>query len=283
MKAFIPVFLCFLVSCIGESQSKQAHRLAQFSNPDVIINSSGKRVSDRFKTPKGFKRVPYEPSSFQHYLQNLPLKSHNAQVKLYNGKNKSPSNVHAAVVDLNIGKKNLHQCADAVMRLRAEYLWNNKAYDKIHFNFTNGFQVDYSEWMKGRRVIVNGNTTYWNNESDPSNTYTDFWDYLELIFTYAGTLSLSKELDPVPFSEMQVGDVLIQGGSPGHAVIVVDMAENATSGEKVYLLAQSYMPAQEIHVLKNYDSELSPWYILADSTEIATPEWTFSNSDLKRF
>ena len=45
---------------------------------------------------------------------------------------------------------------------------------------------------------------------------------------------------------MQIGDVLIQGGSPGHAVIVVDMAENPATGEKLYLLAQSYMPAQDI-------------------------------------
>ena len=49
-----------------------------------------------------------------------------------------------------------------------------------------------------------------------------------------------------PVTSMQIGDVLIQGGSPGHAVIVVDMAENPATGEKLYLLAQSYMPAQDI-------------------------------------
>jgi len=46
---------------------------------------------------------------------------------------------------------------------------------------------------------------------------------------------------------------------PGHAVIVVDMAEDA-KGQRAFLLAQSYMPAQDIHILKNpMDADLSPW------------------------
>jgi hypothetical protein len=42
------------------------------------------------------------------------------------------------------------------------------------------------------------------------------------------------------------GHVLIQGGSPGHAVLLVDAA-----GERLYLPAQSTMPARDIHRLKN--------------------------------
>ena len=60
---------------------------------------------------------------------------------------------------------------------------------------------------------------------------------------------------------MRIGDVFIIGGSPGHAVIVVDMAVNPETHEKVFLLAQSYMPAQQIQLLKNNnDPDLSPWY-----------------------
>jgi hypothetical protein len=56
-------------------------------------------------------------------------------------------------------------------------------------------------------------------------------------------------------------------------------------GKKVYLLAQSYMPAQEIHVLRNFNnSQLSPWYELREGGgEIRTPEWDFTSRDLKRF
>ena len=59
---------------------------------------------------------------------------------------------------------------------------------------------------------------------------------------------------------MKIGDVFIKGGSPGHAVTIVDIAINPKTNKKVFLLAQSYMPAQEIKILKNpNNSELSPW------------------------
>jgi hypothetical protein len=107
---------------------------------------------------------------------------------------------------------------------------------------------------------------------------------MNTIFTYAGTSSLEKELLSVQLTDIQMGDVLIQGGFPGHAVIVVDLAKDK-EGNKYVLLAQSYMPAQDIHILLNFQNQtLSPWYKITNDTErIETPEWTFNASDLKRF
>ncbi len=250
-----------------------------------LIDTTGTMIRTRFLTPRGFERVKAAPNSFAAYLRGLPLKPHGATVKYYNGREKANRGVYDAVVDLPVGNKNLHQCADAAMRLWAEYLWKKKQYDRIHFNLTNGFRVDYSGWMEGKRIIVKGNETYWSRANRPaSNTYEDFWDYLELIFTYAGTLSLSKELKPVPVIDMKIGDIFIVGGSPGHAVIVVDMAENPETKERVFLLAQSYMPAQEIQILHNsMNHNLSPWYPLDFGDVLQTPEWQFDNTQLKRF
>jgi hypothetical protein len=105
------------------------------------------------------------------------------------------------------------------------------------------------------------------------------------IFMYAGTASLEKEMESVLLANVKPGDVFIKGGYPGHAVIVVDVATSRDSNDKVFLIAQSYMPAQNIHVLKNFNrSELSPWYSLEDIAEIIeTPEWTFRSTQLKRF
>ncbi len=240
----------------------------------------GRTIDTRFVTPDGYTRKPVAENSFANYLRKLPLKTPGAPVKEYDGQVKA-SPVHAAVVDLPIGDKDLHQCADAVMRLWAEHHWLQKNYDKIHFNFTNGQRVDYNEWRKGRNMIVEGNKTYWDNSNSPREGYQSFWEYMELIFMYAGTKSLEKETKAISIEDMKIGDIFIQGGFPGHAVIIVDLATNE-SGHKVFLLAQSYMPAQEIHILKNENNDLSPWYAIPKNSILLTPEWEFQLSDLRR-
>jgi len=139
--------------------------------------------------------------------------------------------------------------------------------------------------MQGYRVAVDGNKTWWIKSGESGNTETIFRRYLEFIFTYAGTLSLAGEMKKVTDDSLQPGDVYIQGGSPGHAVIVVDAAVNARTGETFFILAQSYMPAQEIHILKNQNEALiSPWYRLNPSALLLnTPEWTFKTGDRMRF
>lgn len=82
---------------------------------------------------------------------------------------------------------------------------------------------------------------------------------------------------------MQHGDVFIKGGFPGHAMIVVDIAVN-NKGQKIFMPAQSYMPAQDIHIVKNPMNEnLGPWYELPAGDKIITPEWVFSNSCLRKW
>jgi hypothetical protein len=288
MKFFTLLLAISLVSCNAQQEAIIETALLPdheyIAESQVLIHSSGKTLVERIKVPDAFSRVEVIPGSFQDYLRTIPFKAEGTQVKYYNGEIKPNNNVYTAVIDLDIGQRDLHQCADAVMRLKAEYLWKSGYYDQIHFNFTNGFRVDYSEWLKGRRMIIDGNKTKWNNCYNPSNSYKDFWKYMELIFAYAGTASLEKELKSIDIMEMEIGDVFIQGGFPGHAVIVMDMAKNKETGEQLYLLAQSYMPAQELQILVNpIDQAKSPWYILNENEIIKTPEWTFSNNNLKRF
>lgn len=247
-----------------------------------IINSKGNTIMTRFDTPEGFQRADAEEGSFASYLRNLPLKPHGSKVMYYDGGTKS-RNVHDAVIDIDVGKRDLQQCADAVMRLRSEYLYGKKQYDKIHFNFTNGFNADYSKWRDGYRITVSGNRAGWVKRSGFSSDYKVFRDYLDMVFAYAGTISLSQELNMVAVEDMQIGDVFIQA-NPGHCVIVVDMAQNMTTGEKIFMIAQSYMPAQDIHILKNPGKEnISPWYSADFGRVLDTPEWTFYKDDLKRF
>lgn len=238
----------------------------------------------RIVPPWGYTRIGVKEGSFGEYLRNLPLRSHGSRVHYFDGGEKRNRKVYCAVVDLDIGNRDLQQCADAVIRLRAEYLYHRKAYDKIHFNFTNGFRADYTKWAEGYRISVKGNRVSWYKAKEEDYSYPTFRAYLNVVFAYAGTLSLAKELVSVSIDAMQIGDVFIQGGSPGHAVIVIDMAIDKTTGNKLYLLAQSYMPAQDIHVLNNLQNgNISPWYDLKLIGRVMTPEWTFVTGDLKRF
>ena len=76
-----------------------------------------------------------------------------------------------------------------------------------------------------------------------------------------------------------------QGAVPAagrHAVLVVDVAEHS-DGRRVMALAQSYMPAQQIHVLDNPASPGSPWYAVVPGEKLATPEWSFEPGAARRF
>ncbi|HHG85490.1 MAG TPA: hypothetical protein ENJ82_12155 [Bacteroidetes bacterium] len=242
-------------------------------------------LQNRIKPPKGFKRKAVEKGSFAAWLRGIPLKPGKPPVMLYNGMQKGNQETHFAVIDMDVGKRDLQQCADAVMRLRAEYLYASQQVAAIHFNFTSGDVCAWSKWKQGFRPKIRGNKVTWSKTAQASNSYKTFRSYMNIVFNYAGTSSLEKEMERVPrVTSLKIGDVFIRGGFPGHAVLVMDVAEHPETGEKVFLLAQSYMPAQEMHILVNpMDSELSPWYAADFVGELNTPEWTFSQDELRRF
>ncbi len=277
LKYLLLGLLILLWSLYASAQTSPYPWLSEYNPAENIFS--------RISPPPGFARAEVSPGTFADWLQNLPLKHENPPVLLFNGTKKANQDAHFAVLDLDVGDKDLQQCADAVIRLRAEYLYQIRDYDAISFHFTSGDRVDFSKWMQGYRPAVKNNRVKWEKKVAPDSSYAALREYLETIFTYSGTLSLSRELQKVsPISDLQIGDVFIQGGSPGHAVIVVDLAINHSTGEKAFLLAQSYMPAQEMHLLKNpIAANLSPWYRLDFGELLTTPEWTFKQGDLGRF
>ena len=249
----------------------------------ALAVSSSTPIEQRFPTPQGAVRSTPAEGSFAAYLRALPLLPAGSPVLTYSGALKARQDVHAAVVDLSVGTKDLQQCADAVIRLRAEHLFAQGRISEIHFQFTNGFRTSLERWMNGERIKVVGNTCSWVLSAAPDRSHAALLAYLEVVFTYAGTLSLSRELKAVAEEPIEAGDVFIHGGSPGHAVIVVDVAR-MSDGRCAFLLAQSYMPAQRIHVLKNLQRpDLDAWYIEGDGDQLRTPEWTFAWTDRKRW
>ena len=254
------------------------------SKPNAYAWHKG-QIERRFESailpPVGFQRTRVAPTSFGAWLRGLPMKANDAPVLLYTGDPKWRQDVHAGVIDIDVGTRDLQQCADAIMRLRAEWLWSQNRASEIGFNYTGGGRVPFSRWARGERPSESGKS--WRKRGKRDSSYSSFRRYMIQVFAYAGTYSLSKELKRIDPQNIAIGDVFIKGGFPGHAVLVADMVENG-SGEKRFLLVQSFMPAQDMHVLRNpADPAGSPWYSADISWPIATPEWTFQKGSLKRW
>ena len=247
-----------------------------------LLHPEGMTLETRFGVPDGYERVQAEEGSLQQFLRNYPMKKYGSPVLLYNGKKKYSQNHHASVFQLPIENEDLQQCADSVMRVYAEYFWNTGQHERIGFHFVNGFYAEYAKWRQGYRIQVNGNEVSWSASASYDDSYESFQKYLRMVFSYAGTLSMAAESEAVSLSEIRCGDVFLKGGSPGHAVMLADICENA-QGRKAFLLAQGYMPAQEFHILINPRHENDPWYYEEEvSYPFFTPEYTFDEGSLQR-
>lgn len=242
-------------------------------------------LAERIAAPVGYQRVPDAPRSFAEWLRDMPLKEGNPPVHLFNGQTKQFQDGHRAVVDIDVDNEDLQQCADAIIRLYAEYLYSRNRPNEIYFRITNGEVVKYKKWLLGYRPRIRANRLLWYRQSRIDSSYRSFRKYLDFVFKYAGTYSLSRQLNAVTdVRDMKIGDVFIQGGFPGHAVLVIDMAVSDKTGSRVFMLAQSFLPAQDVHILKNFkEPTLSPWYRGDFADTLYTPEWTFTTNDLRRF
>lgn len=272
-------FLLFASIMLTACGAKSSDKPLQVKNEPVKAATPDNLVGC-IPAPAGYKRVAVTEGSFAYFLRNLPLKPANSDLHYYNGQVKT-AKYGGAIVNMDFGKNANEQCADAIIFLRASYLWQTKQFDKIHFRFTNGFKAEYSKWAKGYRIR---NCNSWIKTQKEDYSYKTFRNYLNIVFQYAGTASLSKELTPIGrcwTKDIQAGDVVIKGGFPGHAEIVVDVAEN-DKGDRKVLLAQSFMPAQEIEIFPEWLSASK------DGRRLDTPSWTFdthnsNNYFLKRF
>ena len=266
------------------SNNSEEHRLNAVSS-DLNTNPDGSEIKSRIQPPEGFNWVEEEEGSMGQFLQNLKLKPSGSPILDYKGSPIANQSEHAAVLDIDVGNKDLQQCADAVIRLRAEYLWHHNRHSEIAFHFTSGDLCRWEDYRDGVRPSITGNHVQFSKTATRDGSYANFRKYLNLVFTYAGTISLDKETRRIGTDEtLATGDILITPGGPGHVVIIVGHAKN-DQGKNIYLLAESFMPAQSIHIITNpYNSSISPWYELKLTTDpVTTARYSFTTGNFRRF
>ena len=242
-------------------------------------------IRTRFSPPKGYTWMVEEKGSFSEFLVNFPLHPPNFPIRDFKEIPIAKQYNHAAILKIDVGDKDLQQCADAWMRMYAEYLWMNSRFDEIKFEFTSGQLFAWNDYKKGMRTKEAKNRVTFYKTTTVDDSYESFREYLNIIFRYAGTISLDRESVPImQNNKIKPGDFLITPGSPGHSVFIVGVAKN-NAGKRLYLLAESFMPAQDVHLLRNTaNSSISPWYELdVKSAQTATAKYIFKPTSIKRF
>lgn len=248
----------------------------------AIINAEGMTLATRIAAPSGYTRTEEAEGSLGTFIRNYGLKENGAKVLLYDGNEKENQDAQAAVFTLPIEYRDLQQCADSVMRMYAEYFLATEQYDRIVFHYSDGFEASYMKWREGYKIKVTDGKASWVADSSCDSSYESFQEYMRMVFAYAGTYSMKSESTEISLSDIKIGDIFLKGGNPGHVVMVVDTCVDA-NGNKAFLLAQGFMPAQEFHVIKNPLHEDDPWYYVDEVVyPFVTPEYTFEEGTLRR-
>lgn len=275
----IIVLLFIIGSCSNTENNNQPSPLDK-----ITVSSITPETIRGIPLPEGYFHLDDGDSAYSNWLLDLNLKRSKI-VYLHNGKLKSNQDAQFAVLNIDIGKKDLVQCADAAMKLRADYLFEKHLYDQISFLATSGTALSFQTWLQGTRWKEKGGKLIsYNSGKKRTNIEEEYNLFMEFVFSYCGTYSLSKQAKPLDdIRSIQPGDMFVYGGFPGHAATVMSVAENK-NGEKIFLLSQGYMPAQDIHILNNdVNIELSPWYSITQMFPLYTPEWEFKIGSLKRW
>ena len=219
------------------------------------VNSEGMTVESRITPPDGYSRVAVERGSFAEYLRKYPLHPVNIKLPVYNRKTRNTDS--PAIFDISLGDEGYQQCADSIIRLYSDYFYENKQYDKISFEFSNGDICDYNRWRQGKRMLALGSFSCEIPAALPDDSQQGYRNYLKTVMNYAGTLSLLNESEQISPDEIRIGDIIC---NEDHVVLIVDEAVNE-KGEKTYLIGQSYIPAVCFHlVTTSYGDVNSPWF-----------------------
>ena len=275
--------------------------VTEFASPYPWLNRKydpANTIAARITVPMGYERAQVDPDGFAHWLRHLPLKPPGTAVSGFDGKPASLQAGHMAVLDMDaIGPH--QESVQAIMRLRAEYLYHKKRLLAIYFNFPNGQPVEFVKWAQGIKPVIgedgrpvlgeDGKLTWTraNRNLRKDYSYANFRAYMDMVFAHCDARTYMKEMEKGPLmTNLSIGNIFISPGNPARCSIVVDMIERRSNGAKAFLLVQGSTPAQDLYVSRNFrpaDTGIFPWFDVRIGQGVVTPEgFRFTRDDLKK-
>jgi hypothetical protein len=216
--------------------------------------------------------VKLDAQSFYAFLRTLPLAAPHTPVLSYHGdviRASDHPNV-AAVIAIDIGRRDLQQCADAIIRLHAEYRYARGNRDHV-YRAASGTKLSFARYAAGDRLRVDGNNLAFVRGARPAEpTHALLRTWLDDVFGWANTGALARDGQRVTMTDLRAGDFFVLTGVPyGHSVLVLDVAEDKR-GRRALLLGQSFVPAQNVHVLRPNAS--TAWFVVNEAEgAVSTP------------
>ena len=243
--------------------------------------SQTRPLSTVFAPPDGFTRTAATPLTT--WLRGLPVRQDRTEVRSYRGDPLGPAK---AVIAMDVGTRDVQQCADSILRLHGEFLWASGRASRAAYHFTSGDRSAWADWQRGERFAVKGNQVK-RVRGRKVGGHAAFRTWLMHTFRYAGTRSLHRDSVAVGAKPIEPGDFYVAPGGPGHAVMVLDVATHP-DGRRAALIGQGFMPAQDFHVVGRDGPRMlnGVWFLLPDAKNalIATPSWSpFHRDHARRF
>jgi hypothetical protein len=238
----------------------------------VLSIGQAETIKEVYVPPAGAQRI--QGDAFANWLQALPLKDEDAAIRTYSGRRVSHN---GRPVDFPLVRGDLQQCADSAIRLRAEWIRASGGdLTSLSYFATSGDPLPWSRYKGGEQPFVRSDRIAWR----PVDPATQSWEgWLQAVFTWAGTRSLAAyETLPVT-GEPKPGHLLVSPGSPGHAVVILDVAKGL-HGEGIFLLiGEGFMPAQDFHVEHGPHAGWWAW----GSDGVRLNHWHMKRESLRRW
>ncbi|MEZ4464055.1 MAG: DUF4846 domain-containing protein [bacterium] len=161
------------------------------------------------------------------------------------------------------------------------------AWPRAAYHFTSGDRSSFADWVAGERFAVQGARV---KRSRGKARGRDHATYREWLMHPSGTRAPAPALDSTAVAAdapLVAGDFFVQPGGPGHAVVLLDVAEHP-DGRRVALIGQGFMPAEDLHVLIAAGPEDvgGAWFRLPHPglPSLQTPSWSpFQRDEARRF